>query len=72
MWKLARRQTPSEASCPHAIPPATLRAQRAGLDPAAQLEHWDPTAKFTFDRALLNELAALRFLDSHHDVTMVY
>ena len=50
---------------------ATLRAQRAGLDPAAQLEHWDPTAKVTFDRALLNELAALRFLDSHHHVTIV-
>ena len=50
---------------------ATLRAQRAGLDPAAQLEHWDPTAKVTFDHALLNELAALRFLDSHHHVTLV-
>ncbi|MDR7553961.1 MAG: ATP-binding protein [Armatimonadota bacterium] len=41
---------------------ATLRAERAGLDPAAQLEHWDSTAKVTFDRALLNELATLRFL----------
>jgi len=50
---------------------ATLRAQRAGLDPAAQLEHWDPTAKVTFDRALLNELASLRFLDRHHHVTLV-
>ena len=50
---------------------ATLRAQRAGLDPAAQLEHWDPTAKVTFDRALLNELTALRFLESHHHVTLV-
>ena len=30
---------------------ATLRAERAGLDPAAQLEHWDATAKITFDRA---------------------
>jgi DNA replication protein DnaC len=50
---------------------ATLRAQRAGLDPAAQLEHWDPTAKVTFDHALLNELAALRFLESHHHVTLV-
>jgi DNA replication protein DnaC len=50
---------------------ATLRAQRAGLDPAAQLEHWDPTANVTFDHALLNELAALRFLESHHHVTLV-
>src|SRR5713101_2322530 len=50
---------------------ATLRAQRAGLDPAAQLEHWDPTAKVTFDRAVLNELATLRFLQTHHHVAIV-
>ena len=50
---------------------ATLRAQRAGLDPTAQLEHWDPTAKVTFDRTLLSELATLRFLESHHHVTIV-
>jgi DNA replication protein DnaC len=50
---------------------ATLRAQRAGLDPAAQLEYWDPTAKVTFDQALLNELASLRFLDSHHHATLI-
>ncbi len=50
---------------------ATLRAQRAGLDPAAQLEHWDPTAKVTFDRAVLNELATLRFLETHHHVAIV-
>src|SRR2546428_2671783 len=50
---------------------ATLRAERAGLDPAAQLEHWDATAKITFDRALLNELATLRFLETHHHVALV-
>jgi DNA replication protein DnaC len=50
---------------------ATLRAERAGLDPAAQLEHWDSTAKVTFDRALLNELATLRFLETHHHVAIV-
>jgi DNA replication protein DnaC len=49
----------------------TLRAHRAGLDPAAQLEHWDATAKVTFDHALLNELAALRFLETHHHVALV-
>ncbi len=48
-----------------------MRAQRAGLDPGAQLEHWDPTAKVTFDHALLNELATLRFLESHHHVAIV-
>ena len=50
---------------------ATVRAQRAGLDPGAQLEHWDATAKVTFDRALLNELVSLRFLESHHHVAIV-
>jgi DNA replication protein DnaC len=50
---------------------ATLRAERAGLDPAAQLEHWDSTAKVTFDRAVLNELATLRFLETHHHIAIV-
>ena len=49
----------------------TLRAQKAQLDPNAQLEAWDPTAKVTLDHALLNELAALRFLDTHHNVLIV-
>src|SRR5215831_1781941 len=43
----------------------TLRVQRAHLDPMMHLEAWDSTAKVTFDRALLNELTTLRFLDSH-------
>ncbi len=50
---------------------ATLRAQRAGLDPGAQLEHWDATAHVTFDRALLAELVTLRFLATHHHVALV-
>ncbi len=50
---------------------ATLRAQRAHLQPDCQLERWDATAPVTFDRALLNELASLRFLESHHDVAIV-
>jgi DNA replication protein DnaC len=49
----------------------TLRVQKAHLDPTMRLEAWDPTAKVTFDRALLNELAALRFLDTHAHVTIV-
>ena len=36
-----------------------------------QLEAWDPTAKVTFDRTLLNELASLRFLEAHAHVTIV-
>jgi DNA replication protein DnaC len=50
---------------------ALSRAQRARLDPAAHLEAWDETARVTFDRALLNELFALRFMESRHHVTMV-
>src|SRR5262245_27739167 len=43
---------------------ATLRAQRADLDPTMQLELWDTSAKVTFDQTLLNELATLRFLEA--------
>ena len=49
----------------------TLRVQRAHLDPTMQLEAWDATAKVTFDQALLNELASLRFLEAHAHVTIV-
>lgn len=49
----------------------TIRATRARLDPDMRLERWDPTAKVTFDRALLNEIATLRFLDDHRHVTIV-
>lgn len=49
----------------------TLRVQRARLDPALHLDAWDPTAKVTFDRALLNELTTLRFLEAHAHVTIV-
>jgi DNA replication protein DnaC len=50
---------------------ATLRAQRAHLDPDMQLERWDDTAKVTFDQALLNELVSLRFLSAHSHVAIV-
>lgn len=50
---------------------ATLRAQRAHLDPTMQLEAWDDTAKVSFDRALLNELISLRFVEQHRHVTVV-
>lgn len=50
---------------------ALTRAREAHLEAKAQLEHWDETATVSFDRALLNELASLRFLDSHHHVLIV-
>lgn len=50
---------------------AVLRADRGHLEPHCRLEAWDETAKVTFDRQLLNDLASLRFLDSHHHVVIV-
>jgi DNA replication protein DnaC len=50
---------------------ATLRAQRAHLQPDCQLERWDETTRAEFDRSLLNELASLRFLESHHHIAIV-
>lgn len=50
---------------------AALRAERAHLDPALQLELWDASANVTFDRAVLNELVSARFLDAHQHVAIV-
>jgi DNA replication protein DnaC len=50
---------------------ATIRAQRAHLEPAMTLEAWDSTAKVTLDRTLLNELASLRFLEAHAHLALV-
>jgi len=50
---------------------ATVRAQRAQLDPQMQLEAWDTSANVTFDRELLQELVSLRFLDARRHVTIV-
>jgi DNA replication protein DnaC len=50
---------------------ATIRAQRGHLDMEAQLERWDSTSKVQYDRALLNELASLRFLEAHNHVAIV-
>lgn len=50
---------------------ATLRAQRAHLDPSMQLVAWDSTANVTYDKMLLNELASLRFLEAHAHVAVV-
>ena len=48
-----------------------LRAARAQLDPALQLETWDPSANVTFDQALLNELVSLRFIEARHHLAIV-
>jgi DNA replication protein DnaC len=50
---------------------AMLRAQHGHLESAMQLEAWDPTAKVSFDRAVLNELASLRFIEAHAHALIV-
>jgi len=50
---------------------ATLRAQRARLDPVMQLEAWDASANVTYDKMLLNDLASLRFVEAHAHVAIV-
>lgn len=50
---------------------STTRAQRALLDPEMVLERWDPTAKVTYDEALLAELVSLRFVEAHRHATIV-
>lgn len=50
---------------------ASLRVQKARLDPAHQLENWDETAEVTFNRELLNELVSLRFVESSLNVDIV-
>lgn len=49
----------------------SIRAAQAHLDPSMTLEQWDASAKVTYDRALWNELASLRFVDAHAHVAMV-
>jgi len=50
---------------------ATIRAQRAHLDPAHQIEAWDPSTKVTYDHALWNELVSLRFIEARQHVAIV-
>jgi DNA replication protein DnaC len=50
---------------------ATIRAQRARLDPAMCLERWDESARVSCDKALLNELVSLRFIEKCAHVTIV-
>ena len=50
---------------------AARRARDAQLDPEMRLECWDKTAKVTYDKRLLAELASLRFLDTHRHVVIL-
>ena len=50
---------------------ATRRAEEAGLDPDMVLERWDKTAKVTYDRRVMNELASLRFVEDRRNVVIL-
>jgi len=50
---------------------ADHRAREAQLDPSMRLEQWDKTAKVSFDKRMLAELASLRFLETHRHVVVL-
>lgn len=50
---------------------AQTRAHEAGLDASMRLEHWDKTAKVSYDKRLLAELTSLRFLEAHRHVVVL-
>ena len=49
----------------------TMRAQKARLDAQMRFEAWDDTARIDYDRALLNELVSLRFIEAGRHVAIV-
>jgi DNA replication protein DnaC len=50
---------------------AMLRARTAGLDPTMRLDTWDELDDLTYDRALLSDLATLRFTEAGHGVLVL-
>jgi len=50
---------------------AERRAKQAHLDPQMRMEHFDKSAKVTFDKRLLAELMSLRFVESHRHVVIL-
>ncbi len=50
---------------------AALRARAAGLDPDMCFENWDDATKVTYDRAVLDELFSLRFIDAGHNALIM-
>lgn len=50
---------------------AERRAESAGLDRDMTFERWDKSAKISYDKRLLTELASLRFLTSHRHVVIL-
>lgn len=50
---------------------AQRRADEAGIDSAMRMELFDKTAKVSFDKRLLAELASLRFIESNRHVVIL-
>ncbi|MBM4346378.1 MAG: ATP-binding protein, partial [Deltaproteobacteria bacterium] len=50
---------------------ASLRAAKAGLAPDMVLDQWNRHTEVHYDRALLDELATLKFLDRHEHVSIL-
>ncbi|ORI23609.1 ATP-binding protein [Rhodococcus sp. 1168] len=50
---------------------ATLRATKAGLDPAMAFDSWNSLDDLRYDRTLLGNLASLRFLDAHQSAIVL-
>ena len=50
---------------------AMLRARTAGLEPTMRLDTWHELDELTYDRALLSDLATLRFTEAGNDVLVL-
>jgi DNA replication protein DnaC len=50
---------------------AQRRADTAGLDPKMRFELFDKTAKVSYDKKLLNEVASLRFMETQKHVVIL-
>src|SRR3954452_13692434 len=50
---------------------ADLRARAARLEADMCFEHWDEATKVTYDRAVLDELCSLRFVDAGHNAVIM-
>lgn len=50
---------------------AALRGSKAGLDPTMRLDTWTAPENLRYDRTLLADLAALRFLDEHQSAIIL-
>lgn len=50
---------------------ATLRSNKAGLDPAMVFEDWNTHDDLRYDRTQLGDLTSLRFLDAHQSAIIL-